>query len=423
MSCYLEGGIKNLSWALVDTKVQYATTELADKKVKLSIQATVNTVSSGKGKTASINYLLDAYGRVIQSGNMAVTREPYSGNIVQIINEGITEIRTYNSWELLTSQRVTFQNQLYYEAHYEYDGLQRIKSAVENIQGSTTHYTYSYTAAGQLTSVYANNVLREQYQYDSFGNRTSANTGGYAYSYQYANDRLTNYSWLQSGNTRKKEFAYNHSGQLLGTTNKTISGSSQQVTSSRNYTYDVLGNLKAASWVSQTQDYRYDPQNRRIASYANGAVKSKLVYGVGSVPVAELNENDRIIHTFIYADGYTPVLLSKGSVDYYLISDIRGSVRMVVKSSTGEVRQQLTYDAFGKVLSDTSPGYTPFGFAGGLYDSRTDLVRFGARDYSADIGRWTTEDPIGFWSGDVMWQRSGKLRGSQWLVEGWVDSG
>ncbi|MES2733548.1 MAG: hypothetical protein V4714_17520, partial [Bacteroidota bacterium] len=361
MSCYLEGGIKNLSWALVDTKVQYATTELADKKVKLSIQATVNTVSSGKGKTASINYLLDAYGRVIQSGNMAVTREPYSGNIVQIINEGITEIRTYNSWELLTSQRVTFQNQLYYEAHYEYDGLQRIKSAVENIQGSTTHYTYSYTAAGQLTSVYANNVLREQYQYDSFGNRTSANTGGYAYSYQYANDRLTNYSWLQSGNTRKKEFAYNHSGQLLGTTNKTISGSSQQVTSSRNYTYDVLGNLKAASWVSQTQDYRYDPQNRRIASYANGAVKSKLVYGVGSVPVAELNENDRIIHTFIYADGYTPVLLSKGSVDYYLISDIRGSVRMVVKSSTGEVRQQLTYDAFGKVLSDTSPGYTPFG--------------------------------------------------------------
>jgi RHS repeat-associated protein len=48
------------------------------------------------------------------------------------------------------------------------------------------------------------------------------------------------------------------------------------------------------------------------------------------------------------------------------------------------------------VTQDTSPGLTPFGFAGGLYDKDTGLVRFGARDCDASVGRWTSKDPIRF---------------------------
>jgi RHS repeat-associated protein len=61
----------------------------------------------------------------------------------------------------------------------------------------------------------------------------------------------------------------------------------------------------------------------------------------------------------------------------------------------------MEFDAFGNVLLDTNPGFQPFGFAGGLYDSDTGLVRFGARDYNAEIGRWTSKDPIGFAGGDT----------------------
>src|SRR5690606_2060688 len=51
-------------------------------------------------------------------------------------------------------------------------------------------------------------------------------------------------------------------------------------------------------------------------------------------------------------------------------------------------------------LVDTNPGFQPFGYAGGLYDAATGLVRFGARDYDAEVGRWTAKDPIRFAGGD-----------------------
>ena len=45
----------------------------------------------------------------------------------------------------------------------------------------------------------------------------------------------------------------------------------------------------------------------------------------------------------------------------------------------------MNHDEFGKVLADSNPNYIPFGFAGGVYDSETKLVRFGVRDYDARI--------------------------------------
>lgn len=43
----------------------------------------------------------------------------------------------------------------------------------------------------------------------------------------------------------------------------------------------------------------------------------------------------------------------------------------------------------------------PFGFAGGLHDRDTGLVRFGARDYDPATGKWTAKDPIDFAGGDL----------------------
>ncbi|QTA84141.1 RHS repeat domain-containing protein [Desulfonema magnum] len=74
-----------------------------------------------------------------------------------------------------------------------------------------------------------------------------------------------------------------------------------------------------------------------------------------------------------------------------------------VSDSSGNVLLKREYDSFGNILSEVStlPFEMPFGFAGGLHDKDTGLVRFGHRDYDPEIGRWTAKDPIGFAGGDT----------------------
>jgi RHS repeat-associated protein len=57
----------------------------------------------------------------------------------------------------------------------------------------------------------------------------------------------------------------------------------------------------------------------------------------------------------------------------------------------------MTHDTWGNVTLDTAPGFQPFGFAGGIWDADTGLVRFGARDYDSVMGRWTAKDRRPSW--------------------------
>ena len=95
-----------------------------------------------------------------------------------------------------------------------------------------------------------------------------------------------------------------------------------------------------------------------------------------------------------------PVCLLSSVFRLLIVADHLGSVRLVVDTTDGSIVQRLDYDAFGNVLTDTNPGFQPFGYAGGLYDPATELVRFGARDYDPHTGRWTAKDPIRFAAGD-----------------------
>jgi len=87
--------------------------------------------------------------------------------------------------------------------------------------------------------------------------------------------------------------------------------------------------------------------------------------------------SNKLIMRFEYADSRLPFAVVKSSVLYYMVYDQIGSLKLIADSA-GNVVKRLEYNTFGNIISDSNPGFAvPFGFAGGLYDRDTKLVKFG----------------------------------------------
>jgi RHS repeat-associated protein len=189
------------------------------------------------------------------------------------------------------------------------------------------------------------------------------------------------------------------------------------------YTYDLAGNLTQvridpASGPVKTLDYIIDASGRRVGKKLNGAFSKQYVWSNALRIEAELDGGGNIKSRFIYSRSpNSPELIVRkttGQPDrvYRVISDQLGSPVFVVNiGQPTDVWLDATYDAWGNVRAfkldgvdqgtDIANWPIPHGFAGGLLDVDTGLVRFGARDYDPVIGRWTARDPILFEGGQA----------------------
>jgi RHS repeat-associated protein len=306
----------------------------------------------------------------------------YTGSTLAAAKDTVA-YSTFGEPKTYTAKHLTA---IQYKVIYTRDAMGRITGLKETIGGATTSYAYTYDAAGRLTGVKKGGANIASYTYDSNSNRLTATTPSGTVSGVYdAQDRLLTY-----GNT---SYTYNANGELA-----TRTVGSQTTT----YQYDVMSNLTAATLPNGKQiAYIVDAENNRVAKKVNSSVVAGFLYDGGTL-VAQLDANNQIVSQFVYGNGGTaPDYMVTGGVIYRVFSDHLGSPRLVVDSSTGQIVQRIDYDEFGNVINDTNPGFQPFGFAGGLYDQDTKLVRFGMRDYDASTGRWTAKDPIRFGGGDT----------------------
>jgi RHS repeat-associated protein len=335
-----------------------------------------------------INYSYDPDSLLTQAGTLSLSRSPQNGLLTASFLGSVSDAWTYNGFAEPAGYTASISNTPAYSVQYQRDNLGRITQKTETIGGITTTYGYSYDTAGRLSGVTTNGSTTGTYTYDGNGNRitgTSPTIGSQSCTYD-AQDRLT-----ACGSTT---YAYSANGELT----KKVAGS--QITQ---YDYDDLGNLLFVTLSTDTAiDYVVDGQNRRVGKKINGTLVQGFLYDGQLRIAAELDGANNLVSRFVYGSRLNvPDYMVKGGVTYRIVTDQLGSPRLVINSITGQITQRMDYDEFGNVTNDTNPGFQPFGFAGGLYDQDTKLVRFGARDYDAGVGRWTAKDLVLFHGRDT----------------------
>ncbi len=355
----------------------------------------VNSLKVNGANLVSLQY--DADSLLTKVGDLTLSRSAQNGLLTGTALGKQTDSLSYNGFGEMTQYAASYDGTGQFKTVFTRDKLGRITQKQETLAGVTDVYDYTYDTAGRLAEVRKNNGLQAKYTYDANGNRLKYEGAFVAEGTYDAQDRLltyggASYSYTANGELKTKTILPSPTGGGVG-------GEGSITT----YAYDVLGNLRHVELSNgNTLDYVIDGQNRRIGKKVNGVLKQAFLWQDQLKPIAELDGSGNLVARFVYATGVNvPDYMVKGGVTYRLVKDHLGSPRLVVRASDGFVIQRMDYDEFGNVLMDTNPGFQPFGFAGGLYDRDTGLVRFGARDYDAITGRWTAKDPILFNGGQT----------------------
>ena len=226
------------------------------------------------------------------------------------------------------------------------------------------------------------------YQYDDEGNRTKRT--------KTATGEVTEYEW-------------DFRNRLTKVTEKDASGN---VTKVVEYTYDVF-NRRIAKEVDTTspfdmQDaaierYVYDDIRNGMASLDGGNVVLDFVdsdgpSGSGAMTLAKRYLWGEQVDELLAQEDVTKTISATDRVLWPIVDHL-GTVRDLVNGGAA-VAEHFEYDAFGRIVSgDTS--LTRYLFTSREFDADTGLQYHRARWYDPAVGRWVSEDPLGFAAGDA----------------------
>jgi RHS repeat-associated protein len=261
-----------------------------------------------------------------------------------------------------------------------YDAANRITQSA----GTDGVQDYRYDNTNQLTRATHTTQADESYDYDANGNRTNAGTGT---NKQLLTDGVYDYTYDDEGNRTKRteistgkitEYVWDYRNRLSSVVFK-----------------DAAGN------VVKSIAYTYDVNDRRISKKIDGVVAERYVYDGANIALVFDGAGVQT-HRYLYSTGVDQILADeRGGSVVWALADNLGTVRDVVDGG-GVVLNHVTFDSYGRVIAQTNPAVDfRYGFTGREQDSETGLDYYRARYYDSNVGRFISEDPIGFNAGDA----------------------
>jgi len=255
------------------------------------------------------------------------------------------------------------------------DATGRVTTQTVVAPSGSTATVFTYDSVGRLVSSKQGAGPVKAYSYDGNGNLTSATSGTATFT---ARDQIATVG--------ATAYTYDANGSL------TDRGADS-------FTRDASGELLAATVGGTSVQYRYDAASRRTARI-EGAETTEYLYGDPSRP-SRLTASRRAggVTSYLYDDANRLLAIERSGTRFYVGTDHLGSPR-VVRDAAGSTVKEIQYDPWGNLLADSNPSFDLVpGFAGGIADPVTALVRFGLRDYEPATGRFTTIDPAGLSGG------------------------
>jgi RHS repeat-associated protein len=397
-----------------------------------NLLSTTDTINGLLGGTNAYSYdALDRLTRLVQSRAVGST-SPISDKRVDIAYNAIGQFASLlrfsdvaglqsvaaTSFSYDTLNRLTNishrnpVNALLNSHAFAYDAASRI-TRITDIDGATN---YSYDQRDQLTAAnHADpNKPDETYSYDATGNRTSSHRHGTGY---IVGDGLagTNDNNRQTSDGTYT-YAYDSEGNLV-TRIQIVGGAVREFSwDHRNRLTRVTDRPSSAGAPTQVVEYSYDSMNRRIASKVDKTpgdpVDGTILYFVyeGRDVLADLTDPDgngpaspTISKRYLHGPAVDQVMAQEyanGDV-HWILADHLGSVRDLVNAS-GELVNHIKYDSFGNVIAESNPAIkSRYKYTGREFDAETGMQFNRARYYDANIGRFLSEDPIGFEGGSL----------------------
>jgi RHS repeat-associated protein len=307
---------------------------------------------------------------------------------------------------------------------FSYDALSR-RTQLTRPNGVTTNY--SYDSVSHLLSVLhqagSTTLDGASYTYDFAGNRTSKTNYLNGTTWNYGYDAIYELLQVTHGGSTKESFSYDAVGNRLSSLSvpSYSYNSSNELTADSNgsYTYDANGNTlndpsgKSYSWDFEnrltqvvnpgvgTTAFHYDPFGRRIQKAGPLGTTNFLYDGMdrNANVIEEVDNAGNVLARFTQSlDIDQPLAEYRSGTTSYYEQDGINSVTSL-SNSAAALASTYTYDAFGKLTASTGTLTNPFQFTGRNYDTETGISYYRARYYDENLGRFITEDPIGFIGG------------------------